>query len=67
MARWYSEDSDFTEISKEEKEVRDRIVEIMNRYSRDMSRSNYYSSDYGVQEDDFEDVADKIMREFKIK
>jgi hypothetical protein len=64
MARWYSEDPEYTEISKAEKIQRDRIVAIINRYTREMEGYSYFGSNPGVQEDDYEDIADDIMQEF---
>ena len=61
-ARWYSEDPEYTEISAEDKAIRDRIVAIMSRFTREMEYS-YHSSNPGMQEDDYEEVADMIMQE----
>ena len=67
MARWFSEDPEFTEISKEEKAVRDRIVAVIASYTRDMENYSYYGSNPGVPEDEYEDIAEDIMKEFGIK
>jgi hypothetical protein len=66
MARWYSEDPEYTEISKEEKARRDRIVAIIARYTTEMEGYSYFGSNPGVPEDDYEDIADEIMQEFGI-
>jgi len=67
MARWYSEIQEYSQMTKEEKDIRDKIVEIMSKHTMDMSNSHFHGSEYGIREDDYEDVADEIMKEFKIK
>ena len=66
MARWFSEDPEFTQISAEDKAKRDRIIAIMERFTRDMSQDSWYGSEYGIERDDYEDVAEEIMKEFGI-
>lgn len=66
MARWYSEDPEYTEISKEEKELRDKIVAAIARYSTNMEGYSYFGVRIGVPEDDYEDIADDLMKEFHI-
>jgi len=66
MARWFSEDPEFTQISVEEKAKRDRIVAIISKYTRDMEGYSYFGSAYGAPEDDYEDIAEDIMKEFGI-
>jgi hypothetical protein len=67
MARWYSEFSEYSKISTADKVVRDRIIGIIARYTREMEGYSYFGSNPGVQEDDYEDVADAIMLELGIK
>jgi hypothetical protein len=67
MARWHSEFSEYSEISTADKVVRDRIISIIARYTREMEGYSYFGSNPGVQEDDYEDVADAIMLELGIK
>ncbi len=64
MARWYSEYAEYTQISKEDKEKRDRIVAIIDQHTREMEGYGYFGSNPGVAKDDYEDVADDIMKEF---
>jgi hypothetical protein len=64
MARWYSEYAEYTQISKEDKEKRDRIVAIIDQHTREMEGYSYFGSNPGVAKDDYEDVADDIMKEF---
>ena len=66
MARWFSEDPEFTQISVEEKAKRDRIVAIIARYTTEMEGYSYFGSNPGVPKDDYEDIADDIMKEFAI-
>jgi hypothetical protein len=67
MARWYSEDPDYTQISTEEKNIRDRIVAILDRHTKEMEGYDYCGNNPGVSVDDYEDVADDIMQEMGIK
>lgn len=67
MTRWYSTDPEYTEISTKEKIIRDRIIDIINKHTREMEGYSYFGSNPGVSVDDYEDVADDIMKEFGIK
>ena len=66
MARWYSEHAEFTEISQEDKLKRDRIIAIIAEYTREMEGYSYFGSNTGVAQEDYEDVADDIMKAFGI-
>lgn len=66
MARWYSEDPDYSEISEEEKILRDKIVEILSGFTQEMENYSYMGSNPGIEEDDYEDVADEILKKFSI-
>jgi hypothetical protein len=67
MARLYSTNPEYTEISPEEKAIRDRIIAIIDKHTREMEGYSYCGSNPGVSVDDYEDVADDIMKEFGIK
>jgi hypothetical protein len=67
MARWYSEDEEYSEMSDAEKVMRDRIVAIIAAYTTEMEAYSYCGSNPGVREDDYEGVADDIMKEFTAK
>lgn len=66
MSRWFSEDPEFTQISLEDKIKRDRLIEIISRYTTEMEGYSYFGSNPGIKEDDYEDIADVIMKEFDI-
>lgn len=66
-SRWFSEDPEYSEITPEEKAIRDRIIAIISGYTREMEADFYYGSNPGVPVNDYEDVADEIMIEFGIK
>lgn len=66
MARYFNEDPEYTEISAADKAVRDRIVAIIARHTREMESYSYFGKNPGVAEDDYEDVAEAIMKEFKM-
>lgn len=67
MARWFSEDPEYTQISAEEKATRDRIMAIIDCYTVEMENYSHYGSNPGVSKDDYEDIAEDIMIEFGIK
>ena len=70
MARYYSEIGEefgTNTMTKQEHEIRERIVAIMSRHTQEMEGYSYYGSNPGISEDDYEDVADDIMIEFGIK
>lgn len=66
-ARWHSHIPEYSEISDKEKAIRDRIVSIINGYTKEMEGYSYFGSNPGVSTDDYEDIADEIMIEFGIK
>lgn len=63
MAKWYSEDPNYTEISIRDFELRKRIEEIMDQHTREMEGYSYYGSNPGISEDDYDEVAEDIMTE----
>jgi hypothetical protein len=65
MARWFSEDPECSEISVEDKIIRDRIVAIIDRHTREMEGYSYFGRNPGVAVDDYEDIADDIMKELQ--
>ena len=64
MAKWFHPDPEFSQITPEDKAKRDRIVAILAAHTIDMSQDSWYGSVYGVGQDDYEDVAEEIMKEF---
>lgn len=66
MARYFSEYPEYTEIRLEEKLLRDKLIAVMERYTREMDNS-YHSSNRGVPKDDYDEVADDILKEFFVK
>lgn len=66
MARWYHPDSEFSEISKGEFELREKLIAIMKEFVTEMEGYSYFSSNPGIPENDLDDVADKIMLEFNV-
>lgn len=67
MARWFSEDPEYSEISPAEKAIRDRIVAVMAKHTQEMEGYSYYGSNPGIAEDDYEDIAEELMKEFGLK
>lgn len=66
MARWYHPGSEYSEISKEEFELREKIISAMKEFVTEMESYSYFGSNPGIPEDDLDEVADKIMAEFNI-
>lgn len=69
MTRYYSEIGEefgTNTMTKEEAKIRERIVAIIARHTREMEGYSYFGSNPGIAEDDYEDVADEIMMEFGI-
>lgn len=64
MAKWYSEDPEYSKCSKAEFEMREKIVAIMERFTRDMEGYAYLGSNYGMPKDDYEDAAEEIIAAF---
>lgn len=64
MAKWYCEDPEYTEISLEDKLIRDRLIAIMAKYTQEMENYGYFGSNPGLPEDQYDEVAEEIMKEF---
>jgi hypothetical protein len=66
MSKYYSEDPEYSQISFSEKTIRDKLEAILESYSRNLNYSYSCSDEYGVPEDRFDDVAEKIMDVFNM-
>ena len=42
--------------------MKEEILKILEEHNRDMSQDHWYGKQMGIREDDFEDVADKIIQ-----
>lgn len=67
MTRFYSEYTEYSQISKEEKELRDKLVDIIARFTQEMENYSYFGSNPGVPEDSYEDIAEEILLNFIVK
>ena len=67
MTRFYSEYPEYSQISKEEKELRDKLVDIIARFTEEMENYSYFGSNPGVPEDSYEDIAEEILLNFIVK
>ncbi|MNF51330.1 hypothetical protein D3C85_737380 [compost metagenome] len=68
FARWYKEyDPETSEISLEDKLLRDKLVALMMEYSQEMENYSYYGHNPGVPDDNLEDIADAILLKFKVE
>ena len=66
MAKWYSDDPEYTQISERDNALRTRIESVMKKHATDLSTSHWYGSNYGIREDDLDDVAEEIMTELDL-
>lgn len=66
MSKYYSDDEEYSQMSFDEKCIRDRIEEILGTFTREMEGYSYYGSNPGIKEDEYDDVAEAIMDEFKM-
>lgn len=67
MARYFSEYPEYTEISLEEKLLRDKLIAVIERYTQEMENYSYYGSNPGVSKYNFDEIADDILKEFFVK
>lgn len=63
MSKYYSPDEEYTQISLQDKLVRDKIEAILGTFTREMEGYSYYGSNPGISEDEYDDVAEAIMTE----
>lgn len=66
MAKWFSPDPDYSDMTESDFVTRQLITNILEKYTREMENYSYFGSNPGVSTDDYEDVADLIMDEFKL-
>lgn len=64
MAKHYNEDPEYSKCSKAEFELREKIVAIIAKHTSTFYGGYSYSSQEGVKEDDYEDVAEEIIAAF---
>lgn len=67
MARWYSEIPEYSKISLEEKLLRDKLIAIMEKYTQEMEGYSYFGSNPGVEQEDYEEIADDILLTFNLE
>lgn len=61
MAKWYSTDTEYSEISDKDYATRRRIEEVLEDNTREMENYSYFGSNPGVPSDSYDDVAEEIM------
>lgn len=66
MALYFSEDPEYSDISLENKILRNKIVNIIAAYTKEMEGYSYFGSNPGVSEDDYEDIAEELMTELNL-
>lgn len=66
MSKYYSEDPEYTQISLTDKLTRDKIEAILKTFTREMENYSYYGHNPGISEDDYDEVAETLMDEFKL-
>ena len=63
MALYFSEYPNGSDISLENKLLRDKIINVIATHTKEMS---YYGSNPGVSEDEYEDIAEELMTELNL-
>jgi hypothetical protein len=67
MAKYYSEFPEWSQMTKEEFEMREKIIAVIKEHTRQVGYSTWDGhSEDGVSEDDYDEVADSIMEAFTI-
>lgn len=66
MALYFSEYPNGSDISLENKLLRDKIINVIATYTREMEGYSYFGSNPGVSEDDYEDIAEELMTELNL-
>ena len=65
MAKFYTEGGGkYNTMTEAEHKMREKIVAIIATHTRTFSGGYGYSSEEGVREDDYDEVADSIMEAF---
>lgn len=47
-------------------EIKERIIAIIDNYTDDMDQGSSLGANFGVSQDDYEKIAEDILREFEI-
>ena len=42
--------------------MKDKIIKILNRYTEEMEGYSYFSSNPGISESDYEEIAEQIVK-----
>ncbi len=50
----------------ENRTLKNRIIAIISNYSQDMENDSCLDANFGVPEDNFEDIANDLIKEFNI-
>lgn len=66
MAKYYSKDPEYSKISLTDKLTRDKLEEVLATFTREMEGYSYFGSNSGIQEDDYDEVAEAIMSAFNM-
>lgn len=66
VAKYYSPESEYSQISEKDYCIRSAIERIMQRYTIDMENYGYFQTNLGVPEDVYDDVAEDIMTELNL-
>lgn len=66
MSKYYSEDPEYTKISLTDKLTRDKLEKVLATFTREMEGYSYFGSNPGIQEDDYDEVAEAIMTEMNL-
>lgn len=66
MAKYYCEDSEYSQINFKDYSLRSRIEAVLTKYTTEMEGYSYFGSNPGIPEDTYDDVAEAIMTELNL-
>ena len=55
-----SEDDDYIDIFNSD--IKGQIMDILNQYKIDISSNDYPETEYGIREEDFDNIADELSK-----
>jgi hypothetical protein len=47
-------------------EIKERIIATIDKYTKDMEGYSYYGLNLGVSRNDYENIAEDILKEFEV-
>lgn len=66
MAKYYSADPEYTQISERDYNIRLLIEKVLEDHTIEMENYSYFGSNPGVEKNDYDEVAEDIMTVLKL-